>query len=166
MEQTLHGLDRDTTGLLQHEAWRRRPAIEDTLYVGDHRGLRVLARAEGPLRVAVAGLVARFGAGVRVDPPSVRYAHGVPVLEPWMSVLVNGPELFASLVERDLASRRGALHRLQQKGGAFVLEGEAPLAHLLGYADWLAELTDDDPYVGMWLSRYVPLDDGGGPRAA
>ena len=52
--------------------------------------------------------------------------------------------------------------------GNFVLEAEAPLAALLGYEQWLQELFADDwdgSYVGLWLSRYVPID-GNGPEAA
>jgi len=39
-----------------------------------------------------------------------------------------------------------------------VLEGEAPLADLLGFHDWLADLTAGGPYVSTWLSRYLPID--------
>ena len=50
----------------------------------------------------------------------------------------------------------------------FVVEGEAPLADLLGYREDMRELLGDDwseSHVATWLSRYVPVD-GGGPLAA
>jgi translation elongation factor EF-G len=60
--------------------------------------------------------------------------------------------------------RRGRIKRLDERG-PFILEGEAPLAALLGYRQWLRDLIQDDAYVGLRLSRYLPIDDDG-PRAA
>jgi len=90
--------------------------------------------------------------------------HGAPVLEPWMSVTVNVPYPHADMLEEDFHARRGHLRRMTPVAGRMVLEGEAPLADLLGYDDWLAELTGDEPLVATALSRYLPIDRG--PRAA
>jgi len=51
-------------------------------------------------------------------------------------------------------------------GGAFVLETEAPLASLLGYADWFDALVEGDADLSMWLWRYVPIVVDDGPKAA
>ena len=64
-----------------------------------------------------------------------------------------------------LPGRRGHFRRIDDTAKRFVLEAEAPLAGLLGYAAWLDELTESDAEASMWLSRYVPIDDDG-PHAA
>ena len=82
-----------------------------------------------------------------------------------MAVLVNVPKRYGFVIEHDFVRRRGDIRRFDQHGAAFVLEGEAPLVDLLGYADWLRDVTKDDPSVAMWMSRYLPIGDGG-PTAA
>jgi len=164
IEQLVRTRDSERHALVLQDAWRRRPTIADTLYVPDYNGLRVLGRSEGALEHAMAEVARRHGNAFMVEPPSVRYVHGARVLEPWMDVLVNVPEHHCRHVERDFARRRGNVRRLAQQGVAFVLEGEAPLADLLGYAEWLRNLTEDDPYVATRLSRYLPIDYG--PQAA
>jgi hypothetical protein len=164
IEQTLRGRTPQVREALLEEAWRRRPPGSHTLYVGDHRGLRILARSESSLALATAELAVRYGEALIVEPPMVRYVHGSPVLEPWMSVTVNAPPRCRDAVERDFVERRGDVRRLTELSEAFVMEGEAPLADLLGYEDWLADCTDNDGFTAAQLSRYVPIDQG--PRAA
>jgi hypothetical protein len=164
IEQTLRGRTPQVREALVEEAWRRRPAESSVLYVGDHRGLRILARCEATLALARAELVLRHGDGLVVEPPMVRYVHGSPVLEPWMSVTVTAPLQFWEEVEQDFLDRRGQVGRLTSLTQAFVLKGEAPLADLLGYDDWLAELTHSEGCASAQLSRYVPIDEG--PRVA
>jgi hypothetical protein len=164
IEQTLRGNDNETRGQLVREPWSHKIRPDGTLFVADHSGLRLLARSERALDGAVEPLQHRFGARLTVNAPSVRYAFGVPTLEPYMMVLINGPARHLSVIREDFLRRRGRIKRLDQRG-PFILEGEAPLAGLLGYRRWLRDLIQDDPYVGLWLSRYLPIDDDG-PRAA
>jgi hypothetical protein len=55
--------------------------------------------------------------------------------------------------------------RLDPDSDRFVLEAEGALGRLLGYREWLDERTaGGDVDVSMWLSRYLPIDEG--PYAA
>jgi len=164
IEQTLRSDDAETQSQLMQEPWSRENRPEGTLYVADYNGLRLLGRSEGALSAAVEPLRRRFGDRLVVDAPSVRYAFGVPTLEPYMTVLINGSERYQPLVQRDFLQRRGRIKQVQERG-PFVLEGEAPLASLLGYEQWLRDLMEGWCHVGLWLHRYLPIDDEG-PRAA
>jgi len=164
VEQTLRSDDAETRGQLMHELWSHKSRPDGTLFVADYSGLRLLGRSERALDAAVEPLQRRFRVRLVVDAPSVRYAFGVPTLEPYMAVFVNGPERYLPVIQADFLRRRGRIKRLEQRG-PFILAGEAPLACLLGYAQWLRDLMQDDPYVGLRLSRYLPIDDDG-PRAA
>ena len=164
IEQMLRSDDTETRVQLMREPWSHKIRPDGTLFVADHSGLRLLGRSERALDAAVEPLQRRFGARLTVNAPSVRYAFGVPTLEPYMTVLINGPARYLPVIQGDFLRRRGRITRLDQRG-PFILEGEAPLAGLLGYGQWLRDLIQDDPCVGLWLSRYLPIDDDG-PRAA
>jgi len=164
IEQTLRGNDSETQGQLMREPWSHKIRPDGTLFVADHSGLRLLARSERSLEAAVEPLKRRFGTRLTVNAPGVRYAFGVPTLEPYMMVLINGPARHLSVIRDDFLRRRGRIKRLDERG-PFILEGEAPLAALLGYRQWLRDLIQDEAYVGLRLSRYLPIDDDG-PRAA
>ena len=146
------------------EPWSRERGPEESLFVADYDGLRLLGVSEGALDTAVEPLRHRFGDRLLVDPPSVRYAFGTPTLEPYMSVVINGPVCSLLVVQMDFLERKGRIKRLVQSGH-FVLEGEAPLASLLGYQRWVRDLAEPEPCVSIRLSRYLPIDDDG-PRAA
>jgi predicted membrane GTPase involved in stress response len=166
IEQAVYSDDVHVQAELAREIWRRHSFLDEgTLLVAETKRLRVLARTEGALRGPVEVLRERHGPALVVEPPTVRYAHGAPVLEPYMTVLLCGPERYLPLVQRDLVRRRGHFRRIDDTAKRFVLEAEAPLAGLLGYAAWLDELTESDAEASMWLSRYVPIDDDG-PHAA
>jgi len=107
----------------------------------------------------VVRLRADHGDSLVLEPPAIRYVHGPYVLEPWMDVLATVPERYGLLLEQDFGRRRGSVRRLAQQGAAFVLEGEAPLADLIGYTDRLGRLTGTGPSVATRLSRYMPIDD-------
>lgn len=167
IEQAVHGRDAAVQAELLREIWRHHSFIDNgAMLMAEPKRLRVLARTEGALRAPVDALRERYGEGLVVEPPTVRYVHGAIVLEPYMALLLAAPARHLAFLQQDLARRRGYVRRLDEQHARFVLEGEAPLAGLLGYRDWLDALIDDDECeVGMWLSRYVPID-GDGPRAA
>jgi len=164
IEQTLRSEDAETQRLLMQEPWSRERGPEESLFVADYDGLRLLGVSEGALDTAVEPLRHRFGDRLLVDPPSVRYVFGTPTLEPYMSVVINGPVCSLLVVQMDFLERKGRIKRLVQSGH-FVLEGEAPLASLLGYQRWVRDLAEPEPCVSIQLSRYLPIDDDG-PRAA
>jgi predicted membrane GTPase involved in stress response len=166
IEQAVYSDDAHVQAELAREIWRRHSFLDEgTLLVAEARRLRVLARTEAALRAPVEALRERHGPALVVEPPTVRYAHGAPVLEPYMTLLLCGPRRYLLTVQRDLVRRRGHFRRIDDAAKRFVLEAEAPLAGLLGYADWLDEVTESQAEASMWLSRYVPIDDDG-PRAA
>jgi hypothetical protein len=152
---------------LMQQASRGIPEPDHTLFVADYNGLRVLARSEAALNRVAEALRQRFGATLLVGAPVVRYAVRVPVLEPYMVVLASAPMSYLEAVRKDFVARRGRITRLVERGG-FVLEGEAPLANLLGYHETMREMLAERwsaSHVATWLSRYVPVD-GDGPAAA
>lgn len=166
IEQAVHAADPAVQAELMQEIWRRHSFIEDgALLVAEPKCLRVLARSEGALRAPVDALRERYGDALVVEPPTVRYGYGSPVLEPWMVLLLCGPARYLPLLQADLERRQARVTRLDHRVGPFVLEAEASLASLLGYRQWLDERTEGDVEASLWLSRYLPIDDGG-PRAA
>jgi hypothetical protein len=155
-----------TRAALIRSAWRHGARPDEALCVTDHRGIRLLGPTEEALQRAIAELRSRHGDALVFEPPAIRYIHGAMVLEPWMHVLVNVPSQYGFLIKHDFVRRRGDIRRLDQRGAAFVLEGEAPLAKILGYADWLKHASNGEPAVALRLSRYLPVNDDNGPAAA
>jgi predicted membrane GTPase involved in stress response len=167
IEQAFGSDDPSTQQQLMQLALQSTTEPNHALLMTDYNGLRVLARSETALHRLAEALRRRFGAKLLVGAPEVRYADRVPVLEPYMVVLVNAPASCLSAVRKDFVERRGRITRLVDRG-SFVLEGEAPLATLLGYDQHMRSvLADhwDESHVAMWLSRYVPVH-GNGPAAA
>ena len=166
IEQSVRGSEPGVHAQLLQEIWRQHWYIDDgALLVAEPKGLRVLARTEGGLRAPVEALRRRYGDGLVIDPPSVRYVHGAPVLEPFMNVLVSGPSRHLADVQRDLGQRRATITRLDRHADTFVLEAEVPLGELLGYRERLDARFDRAVDVSIWLSRYCPISDDG-PHAA
>lgn len=167
IEQSVRGRDDATKAQLARFAWVRPTPHDGVTLVPDDHGLRVLAPCEATLTQAVQALARRFAGRIMLRSPGVRYVPGNPVLEPYMLVAVSAPETYLPLVQKDMARRRGRIVRVAAHGdGTFRLEAEAPLAQLFGYTSWLSALTEQDvPHASAWLSRYLPIEDGG-PRAA
>ena len=152
---------------LMQQASRGTPEPDHTLFVADYNGLSVLARTEPALDRIAEVLRKRFGSKLLVGAPAVRYADRLPMLEPYMVVLVNAPASYLAAVRKDFIGRHGRITRLVERGIS-VLEGEAPLAQLLGYHQHMREMLADhwdESHVATWLSRYVPRDSNG-PEAA
>lgn len=166
IEQAVTSSDPRVQESLLREIWRRAPAFEDgALLIAHPDRLRVLARAEALLRPAIDALVDRHGPAIVVDPPQVRYALGPPVLEPYMTLLLAGESRPLAKLRRDLDRRRARVARVDRSNARFTLEAEAPLAALLGYADWLDAATGGAVDANLCLARYLPIDDDG-PAAA
>jgi len=152
--------------LMQH-AWHATIEREQALVLSDYNGLRALGRNESALNRVAGTLRRRFGAALIAGPPEVRYCDGDPMLEPYMVVLVYGPAIHLTRIRNDLLARRGRVVRVVDRS-MFVLEGEAPLADLLGYDERVREILAEDghqSHVATWLSRYVPIH-GNDPEAA
>jgi predicted membrane GTPase involved in stress response len=167
IEQAFASDDPITQQQLMQQVSQSTAEADHTLFVADYNGLFVLGRSEAALNDVAEALRRRFGATLVVGPPTVRYAHRVPALEPYMIVLVNAPVSYLARIRRDFASRRGRITRIVESE-SFVLEGEAPLAELLGYHQHMRDMLAGNwnaSHVATWLSRYAPIDDNG-PAAA
>jgi len=152
---------------LMQEAWHGIAEPEQALIVADCNGLRVLARSEPALDRVAKTLRGRFGSALVAGAPEVRYGLGSPMLEPYMIVLVHAPARHLARVRGDFVGRRGRIERIAERS-TFVLEGEAPLAELLGYHGHVRDMLGQDwsrSHVSTWLSRYVAIG-GEGPEAA
>src|SRR5690349_8783482 len=126
IEQTVRAIEPGVQAQLLQEIWRQRWYIDDgALLVAEPKCLRVLARTEGGLLAPIEALRRRYGDRIVVEPPSVRYAHGAPVLEPFMNLLVAGPSRHLAEVQKDLGRRSALFVRIDRHPDGFVLEAEA-----------------------------------------
>jgi hypothetical protein len=164
IERTVRSKDATAHAQLLRTAARRIGGNEDVLYVAGDRNIRILGRSEDVLGPAVGRLTRHHAGRITVGPLHVRYVHAVQTLEPWMKVLINVEECYAGAIEEDFEDRRGTIERLLYHGTMCILGGEAPLALLQGYAEWLRNLTDAESSCRTWLARYRPVEVG--PRAA
>ncbi|MCC7326842.1 MAG: hypothetical protein IT521_08580 [Burkholderiales bacterium] len=166
IEQMVRGKDAATRSRLKQELWQlQRAPTEDIQYVAATDGLRVLARTENALQLAVAALCERFGATLSADVPSVRYVYGAQVLEPYMEIRLWGPVPHLDLVRHEVESRRGRILEIDHSVSGFLVRAEAPLARLLGCGAELDVATSGSVALSTRLTRYVRIDHDG-PEAA
>jgi len=83
----------------------------------------------------------------------VRKAEPV-LLEPIMSVDVIVPPAYMGAVIDDLTSRRGTIVKIDSKAGSRVIQAEAPLAEMFGYATNLRSATQGRATYSMEFIRY------------
>ncbi len=79
---------------------------------------------------------------------------GPRVLEPYMAVEVTVPEEQTGTVMGDLASRRGQILGVEQKGGVQILRAKVPLAEMFGYSTELRSMTSGRGTFTMHFERY------------
>lgn len=166
IEQAVRTRDPGVRNALRDQARGRPPRQADAWLVAADEGVRIVARTEGALRPVVAGIVERHGRDVVVSAPRVRYVHRPCLAEPWMRIVATGPAALLPLVLRDLGRRKGRTVRIDDHGGPFALVADAPLANLLGYAEWFEDLCEGRGDVSLRLVRYVTIDLDDGPDAA
>jgi elongation factor G len=82
-----------------------------------------------------------------------RRAHPV-LLEPIMSVEVVTPEDYMGDVIGNLASRRGKVEGMEQRGNAHVIRAQVPLAEMFGYATDLRSRTQGRATYTMQFHSY------------
>jgi elongation factor G len=80
-------------------------------------------------------------------------AHPV-LLEPLMSIEVVVPDEFMGAVINDLNSRRGKIVGLSSRGGQQIVDAEAPLSEMFGYATALRSLSQGRAVYSMQFGRY------------
>jgi elongation factor G len=76
------------------------------------------------------------------------------LLEPMMKVEVVSPEQYMGDVLGDLASRRGKIGGMMQRGEAQVIAATVPLAEMFGYSTRLRSMTQGRAVYSMEFSHY------------
>jgi elongation factor G len=85
---------------------------------------------------------------------------GPVLLEPVMTIEVVVPADYMGPVINDLNARRGRIVRIAARRDAQVVDAEAPLAEMFGYATNLRSLTQGRAVYTMQLDRYEPTTPG------
>jgi elongation factor G len=101
--------------------------------------------------------VAFVTAGKKALMEAIRHA-GPAVLEPIVDVQISAPSQSMGDIAGDLSGRRGRVSRTDSQGGGLTtIEGQAPLAELVGYQSRLKSLTGGNGSFSVQLSHYDPV---------
>ncbi|MES3038177.1 MAG: elongation factor G [Bdellovibrionota bacterium] len=76
------------------------------------------------------------------------------ILEPVMKLEVSTPDNFVGNIVSDLNSRRGRIHNMTSRAGLQVIEAEAPLGGLFGYATDIRSLSQGRASFAMEFKAY------------
>jgi elongation factor G len=79
------------------------------------------------------------------------------LLEPIFKLEIFTPEDFMGTVIGDLNARRGKVHSMSPKPGGQVIQAEAPLASLFGYATDIRSLSQGRATFSMEFQQYAPV---------
>ncbi len=81
------------------------------------------------------------------------------ILEPVMQVVVTTNPTFIGAVQGDLQSRRAVVTGLEIQSHRAMLQADAPLAEMFGYATRLRSLCSGQGQFSMTFHRYAPVPD-------
>ena len=140
-------------------------APDDCLLRQSRTGLILLARNEQALAGPVSVLREVFGGALELSPLQVRLI-GVPPQQPIMHLRVNAPVSRDKAVMRVLRRRSVAIQEETRGGTRCLLQGEAPLTHLLGLDADLKSVTLGGALLWTSLARYEPVSLDPEPQAA
>ena len=76
------------------------------------------------------------------------------LLEPLMEVEIVTPEEFIGEVMGDVTSRRGKIQGLETRGKARIVQAQAPMAEMFGYATGIRSLTQGRATFTLQFSHY------------
>ena len=79
------------------------------------------------------------------------------LLEPIMSVEVTSPEEYVGDIVGDICSRRGKILGMDSKGKQQIVNAEAPLAEMFGYATNLRSLSSGRATYSMHFEKYAEV---------
>jgi elongation factor G len=82
---------------------------------------------------------------------------GPVLLEPVMKLEIITPEDYMGDIIGDVNSRRGQVHGMNMRGNTRVVEAQAPLSSLFGYATAVRSLTQGRATFTMQFSHYDPV---------
>ena len=84
------------------------------------------------------------------------FLKGEPLLlEPYMSVEVATPEEYVSAIVGNICSRRGKIMNMELKGNYKIIQAEAPLAEMFGYATAFRSLSSGRANASMHFEKYL-----------
>ena len=79
------------------------------------------------------------------------------LLEPYMSVEVITPEEYVSAIVGNICSRRGKIMAMEIKGNQKIIQAEAPLAEMFGYATAFRSLSSGRASASMEFVKYMEV---------
>ena len=86
------------------------------------------------------------------------FLKAAPVLlEPYMSVEVTSPEEYVGNIVGDICSRRGKILNIETKKIQQLIQAEAPLAEMFGYATTLRSLSSGRATYTMHFEKYLEV---------
>lgn len=135
------------------------PHFEDSSYDVRGRALVVLAQTEEALERPLRIIRETYASQIRIGPATVRYRRGETLEEPYMAVRVLCAPDHLRSVEGELKARGALISESERKREPAVIQATAPLAALLGFPQWLADVTAARGHYSMWLSHYAPVPD-------
>lgn len=123
------------------------------------QGLLLRSPDEEALARPVALLNAIYGEQLVLSPPRVHYlVRNHQPHEPIMILRVRCARRYRDAVRNDLDAREAVLLEEHSHPRVAVLRTEAPLRTLFGYAETLAQLSENTARHWIWLDRYVPVE--------
>jgi hypothetical protein len=133
------------------------PDFKEAVLEPSMQGLKILATNEAAL-TQPADVIRRIHADtVEIDGPQVRFLYGDVVQEPIMWVRAAAARDRTEDVIQDLVTRGAEIQEVDWMAARPVVTAQAPLRHLLGYAQALEALSGDTAELRMWLSHYAPI---------
>lgn len=86
------------------------------------------------------------------------FMNAAPVLlEPYMSIEVSAPEEYTGDVVGDMCSRRGKVLGMAMKGKLQIVDTEAPLSEMFGYASALRSMSSGRANYSMHFEKYIEV---------
>ena len=159
-----HRLETSLPEFIPRAKWLLK-ALDDCLLEESRNGLTLLARNEEALETPVWMLREAFGAVLEWGPLQVRLT-GAPPRAPIMHVRVNVPAFREEPAKRVLRRRSVAIFEESRGGTRCLLQGEAPLANLLGMGSDLKSVTLGRSLLWTRLARYETCSPDPEPAAA
>jgi hypothetical protein len=138
------------------EAREALPVRADLAYEVTTQGLVLYAETESALDRPIEVLEDLYRDLIQLAPVTIRYLDGDKREEPHMGVRVLCAAQDFEVIRNDLLSRGAHLLDVELQPPIGVLRATAPLAGLLGYSKWLAQLSRASAREVIWFSHYVP----------
>ena len=132
-------------------------ASNGVAYEPESDGLHIYAADETAMARAMELVQWHFPRHVELQCPQVRYRMGETLEEPIMDVTMTVPGQWLLAAQEELAPRDFELLHSGVVPGNFLIQGQAPLRGLIGFAPRLAQITRGKAALSMTLSHYSPL---------